>query len=264
MPTLGLFGANMGPAATAEGVARLATLAEELGYDSLWMGEHVVAPRPRVDPSPLEPDYPILDPLLGLAVAAAHTRHIRLATGIVILPQRNPVVLAKQVASLDVLCGGRLTLGIGVGYVEPELRAVGVPMAGRGARADNYLAQMRALWNGGVDGLDAHPRPLQRPLPVVVGGHSPAARRRAATSGQGWFGFALDRAATSAQVAALPDTLEITVAPTETLDPQVLDDYAELGVDRLVVVPPLPFWRGELSLADTEAFVRENAHRCRI
>ena len=147
MATLGLFGTNMGTAATAEGARRLGTLAEELGYDSLWMGEHVVAPSPRVPPSPQEPDYPVLDPLVALGFMAAVTERVRLATGIIILPQRNPVVLAKQLASLDVVSRGRVMFGMGVGYLEPEMRAIGVPMEGRGARADEYVAAMRALWD---------------------------------------------------------------------------------------------------------------------
>jgi alkanesulfonate monooxygenase SsuD/methylene tetrahydromethanopterin reductase-like flavin-dependent oxidoreductase (luciferase family) len=145
-PTIGLFAVNSHACADPEAAARVAGLAERLGYDSLWAGEHVVVPSPRVDPSPMEPDEPILDPLVALAHLAARTERIRLGTGVILLPQRNPVVLAKQVASLDVLSGGRLILGIGVAYLEPEMRAVGVPMEGRGARADDYLAAMRALW----------------------------------------------------------------------------------------------------------------------
>ncbi len=133
-PSVGLFGLNHN--AGPEALARFAPLAEELGYDSLWMGEHVVVPDPRRPPSPMEPDEPIHDPLVALAFAAAHTRRIRIATGIVILPQRNPVVLAKQLASLDAVSGGRLIFGMGVGYLEPEMTAVGVPMERRGARAD--------------------------------------------------------------------------------------------------------------------------------
>src|SRR2546421_5289302 len=139
MPTLGLFGTNMGACACAEGASQIGALAEQLGFDSLWMGEHVVAPRPHAAPSPIAPDYPILDPLVALAMIAGQTRQVLLATGIVILPQRNPVVLAKQLASLDVLSEGRLIFGMGVGYLEPEMRAVGVPMEGRGARATEYL-----------------------------------------------------------------------------------------------------------------------------
>ena len=115
MPALGLFATNMGVCATAEGAARIGALAEELGYDSLWMGEHVVAPNPWVAPSPIQPDFPILDPLVALGFMAGVTERVRLATGIVILPQRNPVVLAKQLATLDVLSRGRVIFGMGVG-----------------------------------------------------------------------------------------------------------------------------------------------------
>src|SRR5436190_367554 len=106
----------------------------------------VGTPRPRVRPSPIEPDYPILDPLIALTFVAARTSRIRLGTGIVILPQRNPLVLAKELASLDVLSGGRLVFGLGVGYLEPEMRALGVPMEARGTRSDEYLQAMRSLW----------------------------------------------------------------------------------------------------------------------
>jgi alkanesulfonate monooxygenase SsuD/methylene tetrahydromethanopterin reductase-like flavin-dependent oxidoreductase (luciferase family) len=113
----------MGAASTPDGVASTARAAEAAGFESIWAGEHVVLPDPQVPPSPMAPQDPALDPLLALAWAAACTSTLRLATGIVILPQRNPVVLAKEVASLDVLSAGRLTLGVGVGYLEPEFRA---------------------------------------------------------------------------------------------------------------------------------------------
>jgi probable F420-dependent oxidoreductase len=278
--TLGLFGANMGPCATAESAVRISMLAEELGYDSLWMGEHLVAPSPRRSPSPIEPDYPILDPIVTLAMVAAKTERIRLGTGIIILPQRNPVVLAKELATLDVLSGGRLIFGIGVGYLEPEMTAVGVPMAGRGRRADEYLAAIRSLWHdeepsfdgshANFSGVDAHPRPIQRPVPVVVGGESSAAFRRAVRHADGWYGFSLDRTQTADCVEALRaeaeaagrdfGELEISVSPTERLDPDVVRDYAELGVNRLVVVPRGEYWHtGDMPLADVEEIVRANA-----
>ena len=259
---------------------RIGALAESLGYDSLWMGEHVVAPRPRVAPSPIEPDYPILDPLIALAIMAAVTTDIRLATGIVNLPQRNPVVLAKQLASLDALSEGRLTFGLGVGYVHQEMRAVGVPIEGRGARADEYLAAMRSLWSDeapcfhgehvDLEAVDAHPRPVQRPLPVIVGGHSRAALRRALRAAEGWYGFLLDRAGVATHVEALRreadplerdlDDFSIVVTPSERLDPDVVSDYERLGVDRLVVCPGRSFWRRpDLPLDEVEAFVRANA-----
>jgi probable F420-dependent oxidoreductase len=277
---LGLFGANMGPCATPEGAVRIGTLAERLGYDSVWTGEHVVAPRPRVRASPIEPDYPILDPVVTLAHLAGATERVRLATGIVILPQRNPVVLAKELASLDVLSGGRLLLGIGVGYLEPEMRAVGVPMEGRGSRADEYLQAMRCLWEDEapafrgsrvqLEGVDAHPRPVQRPLPVVVAGHSRAAHRRAARHGMGWYGFNLDRESTAEQLESLRreeeaagrprGPLEVTVSPSEPLNAAVVREYAELGVDRLAVLPPPRFWRdARLPLVEVEEFLHANA-----
>jgi probable F420-dependent oxidoreductase len=278
--TLGLFGMNMGAVATAEGVVRFATLAEGLGYDSLWMGEHVVAPSPRISPSPIEPDYPILDPVVTLGLVAAETERVRLATGIVILPQRNPVVLAKELASLDVVSRGRVVFGVGVGYVEPEMQAVGVPMEGRGARAVEYLGAMRSLWYDGApafrgdhvefDAVDAHPRPVQTPIPVVMGGHSRAAHRRAVQHADGWYGFSLDRAATSTQLSSLRhealaagrdlDDFAITVSPSERLDEEVVRDYAALGVDRLALLPPPRFWRDtHYPLDDLEDFVSANA-----
>src|SRR3954468_22533563 len=136
---LGLFNINMGLRATPEALADAARAAEEAGFESLWAGEHVVLPDPQVPPSPMAPQDPAIDPFIGLTYAAAVTERIRLATGIVIMPQRNPVVLAKQIASLDVLSGGRFTLGIGVGYLEPEFNAIGANYPDRGAVTDEFV-----------------------------------------------------------------------------------------------------------------------------
>ena len=119
---LGLFSINMGPCAGPDHLAAAALAAEEAGLDSVWAGAHVVVPDPQIPPSPMAPRDPALDPVVALTWAAAATSTIRLATGIIIVPQRNPVVLAKQLASLDVVSGGRLTFGVGVGYLEPEFR----------------------------------------------------------------------------------------------------------------------------------------------
>jgi probable F420-dependent oxidoreductase len=256
-PTVGLFAVNSHACAEPEGAARVARLAEQLGYDSLWAGEHVVVPSPRVPPSPMEPDEPILDPLVALAHLAAHTERVRLGTGVIILPQRNPVVLAKQVASLDVLSGGRLILGIGVAYLEPEMTAIGVPMEGRGARADEYLAAMRSLWEDEApayhgkhvdfEGVDSHPRPLQRPLPVVVGGHTERAFLRAARHADGWYGFLIGLRAmaehreglrAAAERAGRSEPLHVSISPSRPLDEETVAAYAELGVDRLIPIPP--------------------------
>jgi alkanesulfonate monooxygenase SsuD/methylene tetrahydromethanopterin reductase-like flavin-dependent oxidoreductase (luciferase family) len=130
--------ATLGPAMTR----RIARRSEEMGYSSWWAGEHVVLPSPRTAGSPMDPRDPILDPLVHLSYVAACTETMELGTAVVILPQRNPVVLAKQVASLDVLSGGRLLLGVGAGYLEPEMTAVGVPLSERGGRTDEYLDAM--------------------------------------------------------------------------------------------------------------------------
>ncbi|MCW2915844.1 MAG: luciferase [Actinomycetia bacterium] len=257
---LGVMGLNakatLGPVETA----RLARRAEELGYRSWWAGEHVVLPSPRVPDAPMEPTDPILDPLVHLAYVAAVTERLELGTGIVILPQRNPLVLAKQVASLDVLSGGRLLLGVGAGYLEPEMTAVGVPMSERGGRTDEYLDAMRALWTQpapsyqgryvAFDGVDAHPRPVQKDGPrIVIGGHSPAAFRRAVARGHGWFGngdgpddlvvhlAGLEKAAAEVERPARLGRLEITFLQLSPVDADTARRYADLGVDRLVVYP---------------------------
>src|SRR3954470_11398528 len=142
----GMFSINAYAACDPRTMARVARAAEAAGFESLWAGEHVVLPDPQVPPSPMAPQDHAFDPLIGLTYAAAVTERIRLATGIVIMPQRNPVVLAKQIASLDVLSGGRFTLGIGVGYLEPEFRAIGANYPDRGAVTDEFVEAMQALW----------------------------------------------------------------------------------------------------------------------
>src|SRR6478752_1597548 len=137
---LGIFGLNMKVAIGPADTARWARRCEELGYESWWAGEHVVLPSPR---APTDPEDACLDPLVHLAYVAAVTERLVLGTGIIIVPQRNPLVLAKQVASLDRVSGGRFQLGIGVGYLEPELNALGVTLAERGSRTDDHLGAMR-------------------------------------------------------------------------------------------------------------------------
>jgi alkanesulfonate monooxygenase SsuD/methylene tetrahydromethanopterin reductase-like flavin-dependent oxidoreductase (luciferase family) len=168
-------------------------------------------------------------------------------------------VLAKQAATLDVLSNGRLLLGIGVGYLEPEMTAIGAPMNDRGQRTDDYVAAMRALWNepGPVSfesstyrfaGVDAHPRPVQEGGPrVIVGGHTPPAYRRAVRSGHGWYGYALTPDAAAACVAGLKEAadaverpadlgpVDITVTPRGRLDAAAVEAFAAAGVGRLVM-----------------------------
>src|SRR5713101_9186079 len=199
----GLFGINMSICSSPDVAARVARAAEAAGFESVWTGEHVVLPDPQVPPSPLPPQSPLLDPAVALAFLAAHTKTVRLGTGIIILPQRNPLVLAKELASLDVLSAGRLTFGIGVGWSKHEYDALGESFKNRGARADEYLAAMRAIWSEtkpayhgrfvSFADVQAYPHPLQQPYPpIVVGGRSPAALRRAVEQANGWFGWAFD------------------------------------------------------------------------
>jgi probable F420-dependent oxidoreductase len=255
---LGVQGLNAKAVLGPEATVRLARLAEELGYTSWWAGEHVVLPSPRTADAPMEATDPILDPLVHLTFVAAATTRIRLGTAIVILPQRNPLVLAKQVASLDVLSGGRFTLGVGAGYLAPELHAVGVDLATRASRTNEYLDAMASLWHDpapafhgrhvSFEKVDAHPRPGN--VRIVVGGHSPAAFRRAVSRAHGWFGNGgpddlvrhlngLRRAADEVERPAHLGRLEITYLQLDPvrLGPAAVERYASLGVDHLVVYP---------------------------
>ena len=257
---LGFFGINSGPLVDGRAAARIARLAEEAGYDSLWAGEHMVVPSPRVPPSPMEPTDLIGDPLIALSWVAAVTERIALGTGILLLPQRNPVQLAKEIATLDRLSGGRVLVGIGIGYLEPEMRAVGVPMGRRDERAVEYLGAMQALWTMDApafdgefvsfDGVDAHPRPTDRARGprIVMAGRSAAAWRRTVQLADEWYGFRVDPAQAAEQVAGINRAAErygvhraqgeitISVSPSRLLTPSMMDDYAAAGVHRVVVL----------------------------
>jgi probable F420-dependent oxidoreductase len=203
---LGLFAVNVGAGSSAAQARGTAVLAQELGLESLWAVDHVVMP------SGYETEYPydesgkmmggaeeveIADPLTWLAFAAAVTRDIKLGTGVIVLPQRNPVVLAKQAATLDVLSEGRVLLGVGVGWLAEEFDAVGVPFADRGRRHDDYVEAMRALWRdtkasvhntyANFDNAISLPQPAGRAVPIVIGGRSNRSARRAAEIGDGYF-----------------------------------------------------------------------------
>ncbi len=254
----GLFGINFGACAAPATAANVAREAESAGFESLWTGEHVVLPDPQVPPSPAPPLTPMLDPAVALAFVAAHTKSIRLGTGIIILPQRNPVVLAKELASLDVLSGGRLIFGIGIGYLKPEFDAIGVPFDHKGPRSEEFLAAMLALWTmekpayrgrfAGFSGVNAMPRPAQKPHPeIVFGGRTPDAYSRAARLARGWYGFALDLDATAKSVEGLRgacakagrrfEELEISVTPRGPVDRDTARRFADLGVHRLILLP---------------------------
>jgi len=258
---LGLFGINMGPLANPESSARVAQAAETAGFDSLWAGEHVVLPEPQATPSPLPSEYPMLDPNICFGWLAGQTQSIRMGTGIIILPQRNPLVLAKEMASLDVLCKGRLIFGVGIGYLKAEFDALGIPFEHKAPRTLEYLDAMRAIWsedtpafNGefvSFSGVQARPRPVRASgPPVVFGGHVSGAFRRSVSHAEGWYGFGLDLDATNGCLHGLETaaeeverpaalgTLEISVTPVGNIDLDRARQYADAGVDRLIVLFP--------------------------
>jgi probable F420-dependent oxidoreductase len=258
----GLHSVNLHTCSYPDAAARVGRAAEAAGFESLWVADHVVLPDPPVPGRPMAPDQRLLDPIVALTFLAAHTTRIRLATGVIILPQRQALVLAKQLASLDVLSNGRLIFGLGVGWCEPEMRSVGAPFADRGRVADDYLAAMRAVWSQpkpsyrgpyvSFDGVQAMPRPVQTPTPeIVVGGRTAPAFRRAVTQGHGWYGFGLDVNETQKLVDGLREAgkkysrpaglgrLEISVTPPgyDVPDKATRDAYAAAGVDRLILRP---------------------------
>ncbi len=201
----GLAFANTGPFVAPDAAADLGRAAEAAGIDSLWTVEHVIVPKEYESAYPYSAngkmpgshEAPIPDPLIWLTWVGAATTTLKLATGIVILPQRNPAVLAKEVATLDQLTQGRMMLGVGVGWLEEEFDALGVPFAQRGARTDEYMNALRALWASddasfagdfvNWEGISMNPKPHGGSVPLHVGGHSKRAARRAGELGDGFF-----------------------------------------------------------------------------
>ncbi|HEU5107241.1 MAG TPA: TIGR03619 family F420-dependent LLM class oxidoreductase [Micromonosporaceae bacterium] len=246
----GLYGLHRDRNVQPDVLVRRAGLAEQAGFESLWVGDHIALPPGAANP-------PRLEAMVALTYLAAVTSRVRLGVGLIVLPQRQPVLLAKQLTSLDVLSYGRLTVAVGAGYVEPELNAMGVSLAERGARTDEYLAAMRALWDAApsfagrfvsFSGVVQHPSPIQRPHPpIVVGGHSAAAYRRALLHGSGWYGWGLDPDQTEQALRALAESahreqrpaalgeLEITITPPRPPDLDTARRYADLGVHRLII-----------------------------
>ena len=197
------------PVTSPEFLAGFAQAAEESGFDTLWMGDHVVIPQnhasqyPYAERMPYE-ESPNPDPIATLAFIAAKTKTLRLGTSVLVLPQRNPVVLAKQVATLDALSEGRVDLGVGVGWLREEFEAIGAPWERRGKRTDEHIEAMRALWTQPVASYEGElvrfqnvvcdPRPVQPGgVPITIGGHTMAAARRAGRLGDGFFPNAFGR-----------------------------------------------------------------------
>lgn len=256
----GLRYASLGRYANGPAAVELAQAAEEAGFESIWTVEHVVVPHGYESRYPYSPtgrmgsgleDYPFPDPLIWLAYVASATRTIKLGTAILILPQRNPVVTAKAVATLDHLAGGgRVLLGIGVGWRAEEFATLGVPFQDRGPRTDEYVAAMRVLWSQerasfkgrfvSFNEVFCRPLPAERRIPIIVGGDTAAAARRAGRLGDGYFparGAPTDlfdemrRAAIAA--GRDPAAIELTVAAPA--DPSEIEALVKLGITRVAV-----------------------------
>jgi len=251
-----------------EQMADVAVRAEALGFESVWVAEHLVFPvaiRSRYPYAaegvpPINPATPLLDPLLVLMQVAARTRRIRLGTNVYILPLRHPIAVARMVTTLDVLSGGRVSFGVGAGWLAEEFEAVGLDFTARAGRMRAGVQALRALW--GEDEptvanrhftfgpVKFEPKPVQRPHPpILIGGESAAALRRAAEIGDGWYGVGHTPASAAAQVARLRQLrdaagraglpFECTVSHTGELTRDDVARYAEAGVDRVVSLP----WR---------------------
>ena len=280
---VGLHALGIGAGAERAVIDAVAQAADHHGFATLWAGEHVVMVDDSMSTYPYAEDGKIavpavadwLDPLICLSFAAAATTRIGIATGVLLLPEHNPVHVAKQAASLDRLSNGRFTLGIGIGWSREEFDALGVPFAHRAKRTAEYVAAIRTLWRDDIasfsgsfvdfDAIRVNPKPVRdRRIPIMLGGNSDAALRRVVGWGDGWYGFNLDGVAAVADRveligqlcrAAGRDRADLSLAVALT-QPQPADvsALAELGIDELVIVgaPPqnvdeVPDWAADLA-----------------
>jgi probable F420-dependent oxidoreductase len=255
--------ANVGPFGTPDNLIHLAQHAELVGVESLWTVEHVVVPKGYGSQYPYSKDgrmpgpenSPIPDPLIWMTYAAAVTKKIKVATGVMILPQRHPFYVAKELATLDVLSGGRALLGVGIGWLEEEFRGVGVPFKERASRTEESIQALRSLWGEKPSefsgkhyrwgAVESNPKPVQKPgVPIIVGGHAAGAAKRAARYGDGFFPARADLLPSllevlvkeCAEIGRDPGTIEITTGSVPRLDE--VKRLQDLGVSRFTVSPP--------------------------
>jgi len=283
---LGLF-AMIG--AVAEPMAIMKTLAqrsEQRGFSTVWVPEHVVLvekyasryPYSETGAFPGSTTATIADPFISLTAMACATSKIRLATGICLVPEHNPIVLAKVVATLDWLCGGRVVLGAGIGWLEEEFHAIGIPWERRAARTKECVEAMRRLWADALssyrgefvnfEGVRSYPKPVRGSVPVIFGGESGPALKRSADYGNGWFGFNVSPDEAVAKVKRIEEILringrkrselEIIVAPyTKPATPDDLKRYRDGGVDEVVIVNP----RAPRTVQEAEALADDTARK---
>jgi len=258
----GYNGINSGPIVTADAIERVTVTAEQLGYESIWTVEHLMLMDPHEPPSPVPPECNFVDTIATLAFAAAKTERIKVGSGILLISQRDPIVLAKELAGIDVLSKGRLLVGLGAGYVPRQFESLGIPFEERGARMTEHIEVLRTLWTQekpafagkftNFSGIQSRPLPVQKPHPpIIVGGDSKAALRRAVAQGDGWYGWydlegtkevmkALEEIAKTTERPASLGRLEITITPTRDepgeIDADTAKRFEDLGVDRLVLI----------------------------
>ena len=258
----GLIPVNIG-VQSPDQIVELAQLAESLRFESVWTFEHVIAPLDYTSKYPYNPtgkmgaapETNFVDPLIALSVVAQATSTIRLGTGVNILSQVNPLYMAKQAASLDFISGGRFMLGVGIGWLQEEFDALGVPFERRGARCDDYLVAMKKIWSGEVvehdsdfiswHGFKSYPVPVQKPhLPVIIGGSKGKIFERIAKHGDGWFaptgGDELKTSLESLRTACAAEGRDFTEIEITTMWPgqggdEAVQALADIGVGRLVI-----------------------------
>jgi probable F420-dependent oxidoreductase len=278
---IGLHALGIGSGADPAVVTAVARAADDGGFATLWAGEHVVMVDRAGSRYPYAEDGRIavpsdadwLDPLVLFGFLAAVTSSLRLATGILLLPEHNPVIAAKAVATIDVLSRGRFTLGVGIGWSAEEFEALGVPFAGRGRRTEEYVEALRVLWRDDVsfyegahvrfDQVRCYPKPVRRSVPVMFGGNGDRALQRVAAHGDGWYGFNVSLDELPGRLAVLHSACEDagradgsvdTAVALTGAEPGDLPDIEALGVSELVVVEAPPgepqdaaAWVGELA-----------------
>jgi probable F420-dependent oxidoreductase len=262
----GLIPVNVG-VKSVEQIVGLGQLAEAVGIESVWTFEHVMVPEDYASKYPYSadgkmaarPDTNFVDPLIALATVAAHTKTLRLGTGVNILSQSNPLLLAKQAASLDFVSGGRFMLGAGIGWLREEFDAMGVPYERRGARFDDYVIAMRKVWSGEVvdhrsefihwSGFRSYPIPGNAGIPIIVGGIKGKIHERVARHGDGWF-LPVDNAAALAEqmlplaaaCAAIgrdPAGIEISCMWNMQGGLDAIKAFSDAGASRIIVPVPV-------------------------